>query len=114
MIKHCILPFCAAGIVGSKVNLDQPLTEAGLDSIGSVELRNAASALLGKELPATLAFDYPSVKAIAGYIVSQLQALSGGAADASSPRVASAKAADAVKQVWYIVSSLGRGYIYIL
>ena len=76
------------------------MTEAGLDSIGSVELRNAASALLGKELPATLAFDYPSVKAIAGYIVSQLQASSGGAADGSNARVASAEAADAVKQVW--------------
>lgn len=51
----------------------QPFAEAGLDSIGSVEIRNAASALVGRELPVTVAFDYPSVASIAKFIVSQMQ-----------------------------------------
>lgn len=78
---------------------EQPLTEAGLDSIGSVELRNAASALLGKELPATLAFDYPSVRAITGYIVSQMQSSEGQVADRGNADATIAAAEDTVKQV---------------
>jgi len=46
----------------------QPLMEAGLDSIGAVELRNAVSAAFGMELPATATFDYPSAEALATYI----------------------------------------------
>ena len=42
--------------------------EAGLDSIGAVELRNAVSAAFGMELPATATFDYPSAEALAPYI----------------------------------------------
>lgn len=58
----------AAGILGASVELDQPFAEAGLDSIGSVEFRNAASALAEVDLPATIAFDYPTVSALAQYI----------------------------------------------
>ena len=45
-----------------------PLAEAGLDSVGSVELRNSISQLLGTELPATVAFDYPTISGMAKYI----------------------------------------------
>ena len=59
--------------------------EAGLDSIGAVELRNAVTAKFGVELPATVTFDYPSASALAGFIASKtavLAAYSGGAGDA--------------------------------
>lgn len=50
----------------------QAFTEAGLDSLGAVELRNALSQYLDIELPATLVFDYPSINAIATYIVASM------------------------------------------
>ncbi len=48
--------------------------EAGLDSIGAVELRNAVTAKFGVELPATVTFDYPSATALAGFIASRTAA----------------------------------------
>ena len=45
--------------------------EAGLDSIGAVELRNAISEAFAVELPATATFDYPSAEALAKYIASK-------------------------------------------
>ena len=50
----------------------QPLMEAGLDSIGAVELRNAVSAKFGVELSATVTFDYPTVQALAQYLAAQV------------------------------------------
>ena len=50
----------------------QPLMEAGLDSIGAVELRNAISEAFGVELPATATFDYPSAEALATYIAAKM------------------------------------------
>ena len=61
------------GMLGSAIGLDQPLMEAGLDSLGAVELRNTISTQFSSELPATVMFDYPSITALAGFIVSQSQ-----------------------------------------
>jgi hypothetical protein len=46
--------------------------EAGLDSLGAVELRNSLSKQFGLELPATLTFDYPTTAAIAGFIADSI------------------------------------------
>jgi acyl carrier protein len=70
-----------SGLVGAQVSEDQPLMEAGLDSIGSVELRNAVSAKFGVELPATVTFDHPSAGALAQFVA---QHMTGGSAAAAS------------------------------
>jgi acyl carrier protein/3-oxoacyl-(acyl-carrier-protein) synthase len=57
-------------VLGSEVEADEPLMNAGLDSLGAVELRNAISAKVGVQLPVTAAFDYPSVDAIVEYLAS--------------------------------------------
>lgn len=47
-------------------------TQAGLDSLGAVEFRNAISSAFAVQFPATAAFDYPTVAALAPYISAQL------------------------------------------
>lgn len=60
-------------MVGSVVeSQDAPLMESGLDSLGSVELRNSLASQFAVELPATVTLDYPSISALAGYIASLL------------------------------------------
>jgi acyl transferase domain-containing protein/NADPH:quinone reductase-like Zn-dependent oxidoreductase/SAM-dependent methyltransferase/acyl carrier protein len=53
------------------LNPRQPLQELGLDSLMAVELRNALSGAVGRTLPATLIFDYPTVDALSGYLARQ-------------------------------------------
>lgn len=60
-------------VVGHAVDREASLMEAGLDSLGAVELRNALSDTFRLELPPTLTFDYPSVAAIAQYVAGELK-----------------------------------------
>ena len=57
-----------SGVLGKEVDAKQPLMEAGLDSLGAVELRNALGAEFDAELPATVTFDYPSVSDLASFL----------------------------------------------
>lgn len=51
---------------------DQPLMEAGLDSLGAVDLRNTLAAQFSVELPSTVTIDYPTIPALAHFITSLL------------------------------------------
>jgi NAD(P)-dependent dehydrogenase (short-subunit alcohol dehydrogenase family)/acyl carrier protein len=53
-----------------------PLGELGLDSLLAVELRNTLGTALGKALPATLLFDYPTLDALTEHIL--VSVLGGG------------------------------------
>jgi hypothetical protein len=47
-----------------------------MDSLGAVELRTGIAALVGQDVPATLAFDYPTAMALAGFVQARREALS--------------------------------------
>ena len=57
-----------SGSFPTDVATDAPLMDAGLDSLGAVELRSSLEAKLQLELPPTLVFDYPSIRDIATYV----------------------------------------------
>lgn len=67
-----------------QVLADEPLMAAGLDSLGTVELRNTLETTLDISLPPTLAMDYPTAGAIAGYIAAKLPQVAVESADESS------------------------------
>jgi acyl transferase domain-containing protein/NADPH-dependent curcumin reductase CurA len=51
---------------------DQPLQELGLDSLLSIELRNALGVSVNRTLPATLLFNYPTLDALTGFLFSEV------------------------------------------
>ncbi|NEQ63123.1 MAG: acyl carrier protein, partial [Moorea sp. SIO4A1] len=50
----------------------QGFFDIGMDSLTSVELRNRLQTSLGRSLSSTLIFDYPTIDALAGYLVSEM------------------------------------------
>jgi len=62
----------------------QPLHELGLDSLMAIELRNALNKAVGRSLPATLLFNYPTIEGLATYLAQEVFQLSEDAAAAQS------------------------------
>jgi myxalamid-type polyketide synthase MxaB len=58
---------------------DRSLGEMGLDSLMAVELRNALQASFGRNISASVAFDYPTVKKLVSYVLSEILKLDDGA-----------------------------------
>jgi acyl carrier protein len=58
----------ALALRSAEIDPDQPFQELGMDSILAVELKNSLAHALGRKMPATLLFDYPTVNALADYL----------------------------------------------
>ena len=56
----------------SALDVEQPLNEYGLDSLMAVEMRNAVVRLIGQSLPVTILFDYPTLDAMASYLLDEV------------------------------------------
>ena len=62
-----------------------PLGELGLDSLLAVELRNTLGNAVGRTLPATLLFDYPTIDTLTDFLLKELLGAP-GADPASAPK----------------------------
>jgi acyl carrier protein len=54
------------------IDVHRAFNELGFDSLTAIELRNRLSGACGVQLPATLAFDYPSSAALSEFLLSQV------------------------------------------
>lgn len=50
----------------------QPLNELGLDSLMAIEMRGRLSNAVGRTLPATILFDYPTIEGLAEYLAGEV------------------------------------------
>nr|MDQ3281406.1 SDR family NAD(P)-dependent oxidoreductase [Acidobacteriota bacterium] len=60
-------------MLGVAVDADRPLREFGLSSLQAVELAQRARELTGREVAVSLAFDYPTLRAIARHLEGETQ-----------------------------------------
>jgi myxalamid-type polyketide synthase MxaD len=70
------------------IGVDEPFSGFGLSSMRAVELSDDLQRWAGLELPPTLAYDYPTIGAVADFLVGQ-----GGAAPVAAPVVGNAAVA---------------------
>jgi acyl carrier protein len=69
----------AQGLIGNPdLRDDEPLMDAGLDSLSGVELQSSVEGEFGIELSPTAAFDFPTIEALATHVHSEIGGYGGG------------------------------------
>ena len=59
----------ATGLPSSQINIDTTFADFGLDSRTAVSMSTELERLLGRELPPTLIWDYPTIKEVSKYLI---------------------------------------------
>ena len=72
------------------------LRDLGMDSLMAIELRNRLQRGVGETLPATLAFDFPTIGALTDYLLEHVKALDTGRAESAPAAVMVSPATDAL------------------
>jgi acyl transferase domain-containing protein/NADPH:quinone reductase-like Zn-dependent oxidoreductase/acyl carrier protein len=76
------------------IDVREPLSELGLDSLMAVELRNAIGDLVGRSLPATLLFKYPTLTALTDHLLNDILGLAERTSEEPTPVVPDRDAAE--------------------
>jgi acyl transferase domain-containing protein/D-arabinose 1-dehydrogenase-like Zn-dependent alcohol dehydrogenase/acyl carrier protein len=74
----------------AEIREDAGFFDLGMDSLMAIELRRRIEQGVGKEIPATLAMDYPRLSDVVDYLLSDVLGLSQQASAKSAPQLASA------------------------
>jgi acyl carrier protein len=76
LLMRCIRAVTAMvlGVRPEQIEPRQGLRDLGLDSLMSIELRNRLGQSLERRLPATLAFDHPTLEALFSFVMAELTA----------------------------------------
>lgn len=67
-------------VIGREVSVVEPLMDAGLDSLSGQEMKQQIEDEFEIDLPATIAFDYPTIRDLAAYVSETIGALGGSTA----------------------------------
>ena len=72
-----VLPITITNIIkrflDREVSRNEPLLQAGIDSLGAIEIKSQIERLAGLDLPATMLLDYPTIEEIEKYLTSSIQ-----------------------------------------
>ncbi|GAA2962005.1 type I polyketide synthase [Actinokineospora diospyrosa] len=71
-LQDLVLTHTAAVLGHPSVDPDRAFRDLGIDSLTALELRNSLSTAIGRPLPASVVFDYPTPVAVASYLRSLL------------------------------------------
>jgi hypothetical protein len=79
---------------GGAVDADAPMMEAGVDSLGAVELRNQLQSVVGgSSLPSTLVFDHPTARLLSSFLTPKSTAAAAATYSPSSAALSGASVA---------------------